>query len=560
MFAVGGNAQTNHSINGTKSVKACVNKQTAKHFFNTEKRKCKDFSSMQKSYSNPDNGGIIYNRPEGELKVMYKHSKSYLVDNSGFMGVVVSEVSNGKIGNVVFADNGDVFIQNPVSFYPSGAWVKGRKETNGKGNSHIVIETPQPIFAEENYGDIDTTYLYKMDMVEYEDHYDYVPVTENSSIIFEMRNDSLILVGESLVGVGDATGYWLGYGDLDVNMGECGDSKITPPAELPIKKYALKYKDDYYSDQVGLLNICFDDNKVYMSGLPGISSDLWIKGEISDEKITFKGMQYMGADTISDYHIYFSPCETEKVWNEDLQEYDYIPVFTDNFYLDYDKETGIFSAPEKSFLLNGGKENVNFITYIKSPEFKEYIIKPEIPTAPTFIGISDYSENFKYGFFIFNVNPTSVDGWYINPKNLYYNIYFDGKKFTLENTEYTKIPEEEMTDIPYSYYDDYDIFAKGTERTFYFYKKDLKTIGVRAVYDENGEKKESDLVTMDAVTHEIIDGGTSSVNSFTSDRDIISVRYFDISGRSIEHRPNKGVFIKKIIYSDGKSESVKVVY
>ena len=150
-----------------------------------------------------------------------------------------------------------------------------------------------------------------------------------------------------------------------------------------------------------------------------------------------------------------------------------------------------------------------------------------------------------------SIPTTDVDGNYILPGKLFYNVYFDDSvdPFVFTTATYTNLTED-MTDVPYGYDDGYDFMFRGSSNTFYFYQPAEKNVGVQTVYKGGGEVRRSNIVWM---TNE-----AAAVDRTVADCQPQSVEYFDLQGRCVA-APSKGLYLKKQVFANGKTVVKKIL-
>lgn len=142
----------------------------------------------------------------------------------------------------------------------------------------------------------------------------------------------------------------------------------------------------------------------------------------------------------------------------------------------------------------------------------------------------------------------SADGGDLDPAKLYYNIYFDNDLFTFRKSEYTKLPEDEITDMPYGYSDKWDIFSYGNKRSMYFYKSDYTSFGVQALYKDGDTVYRSNIVRY----------GELDGISATETANAKSMEYTDLCGRKVKS-PSTSIYIMTTKFADGTKKSVKLI-
>jgi hypothetical protein len=123
-------------------------------------------------------------------------------------------------------------------------------------------------------------------------------------------------------------------------------------------------------------------------------------------------------------------------------------------------------------------------------------VVPAMPAAPAF-GTVSMTGDYPYAEVYIPAEDT--DGNTLAGSHLFYQLYKDiegdVKPYVLSASDYQNI-EEDMTLVPYLFSDNWDI-ESGTPITVYLYGTDLRQwnrIGVKSVYDVDGEVNETEIV------------------------------------------------------------------
>lgn len=154
---------------------------------------------------------VIKTQPEGTLHKDLNHyfEGAYVnaTDN-----LIYDHLGDGYLSDIVEAADGSLYIKNPFGFFTHGdIWVKAVK---GEGNTYEV-RMPQAVY--DNEGDAQDPVLYAWRYIRQGTGSETYAVKDAASQVvkFEMRNDSLVKVGETnaFIGLGAADGYFYGYGD-----------------------------------------------------------------------------------------------------------------------------------------------------------------------------------------------------------------------------------------------------------------------------------------------------------------------------------------------------------
>ena len=180
--------------------------------------------------------------------------------------------------------------------------------------------------------------------------------------------------------------------------------------------------------------------------------------------------------------------------------------------------------------------------------------RPAAPLPPKLTAFQPYDPNpwGGPGGLQFTLSYYSSDFNYLDPSHLYYNLYIDDELVTFSPDDYQNL-ETEMTDVPYSFSDQYEFYKYDeNHRTIYFYK-DVKKIGMEAVYVDG------DLRFGSGITEYYPNGDPTGVDMTEATvKQIKSVDFYDLSGRKLS-APAKGICIRTITYTDGSKASRKIV-
>jgi hypothetical protein len=480
---------------------------------------------------------IIYEAPEGRVENFYRNSYAYYV----FYYYAMEDQDYGFAGEVVFADNGDVYIKNPISTVALDSYIKGHLD-----NDVISVELPQKVYEEEYEG---VTYEYSLYAVTYDPDEDEASLADNQTVTFSYKDGVIKQNEDVILGLCDPdTGEWTYYGDTNFEFYPFNDTLVSAPsANAEAKLYA-------FSTDAGAskINVLKDGNDVYFQGLSQYFPEAWVKGSIDGTEVTIPSEQYVGVDYY--HYVYFYGAKAVEAYMEDYDYYYTSYELTENLKLQYDADADTYTFDENTGIVyNLGKEE-----YYADDSFIGYKIVPQgdisesIPSDPAILDDMDYDDEYGYGGFAFSFYDTDTKGNILPTDQLYYNVYVDGEVFTLYSDEYDLLDEyEELTDIPYDFTNDDDVIAYGTTHYFFYYFEGAESIGVQTIYKSaNGNEYRSNIVYV----------GTDGVNNVLNDaaKTVKSETYYDLTGRII-NTPANGLFIKKTTFADGSSKAVKVV-
>lgn len=539
------------------------NRALAKHF-QTNLKSLKitlPGTSVTRKPSKAADGEIITEQPEGTLhKNWSQHAKGYFP----MWGYIMGGIQDGTLFDFVEADNGTVYLKNPISGIATDSWIKGYKTVGDT----IAFDFPQKVYTvyDDNDNPIDCSVWRMMFTTMEEDGQmvqTFIPDPSTQTVKFTLRNDTLAMVTNNvmLLGLGTADkGDWVGYGDYVSVVNKVTDPVYAPSnpetAEQGIMRYALS--EDYY-DYV-FTNIAVEGNDIYLSGLDPALPDAWVKGKIEGDKAVFEGKTYLGVDEANAMHAYFSPLgkETKSYEFEDGEVMDVDSLFfEDRLVFNYDAEKKLLTSDGGMVINKGNGEFVNDIYSYFNLRISPWSDKPGIPEAPEIMEFYPYDETENWGAIQIALPRNDVDYNYLNVDKLYYRLYFDNEPFVFTTDVYPEF-EQDMIDIPFSYIG-MDIVGGDDVRAIYLYSGDFKKLGVQEVFidpDDNDKRYESRIVWVNADGTSDTDGMKNAVSDQCGA--VKSISYTDISGRKVS-KPAHGLFIKTATMADGTVRTSKVV-
>ncbi len=504
-------------------------------------------------------GGIT---PSGTLPIVTppKGTLHSLLSRSGYVigydfkdAVVFSSNDRDKIARIVEADNGDIYLYNPISKWETGTWIKLSKE---KGDT-LVARFPQPLFMEDG----ETFYAFPLFYDGEKNTYTPKSLNENEYLAeskFTYKNGELKQIDDAMISLVMPDYTWMDSGDSHLLIApvQTAQNKIPESAKDKIKEYIVSYDKGGENLVSAVVKGVIDGNKVYL-GNPQAPGDQWFVGTKEGENVTFATNQYLGPDTVkTGYHIFFRTAAfTLQDITDDMGyqvfKYDYTEV--PSITLRYQQDADMYAVSENfSFVITSGED----MKGLNLPAFYEYKDVAATPKNPSFAEFQLYNEEYRYGIFNFNIPTLDINNKYLNPQKLFFCFYIDDdvEPHVFYKRDYKNMPTDSMSIFPNDYNDHYDM-APLDELThqMYYYFEDFEKIGVQSIYRGGNEERKSDIVwiTKEQVTHI----GTASINS---DKQIVSESFYDMTGRKVAH-PSEGVFIKQVTYSDNTTGTYKVI-
>ena len=445
----------------------------------------------QKAFG-PDVPGI-FEQPEGRQTFYEKSGDAYFV----YIIYVVQASYAGAVGNVVFGPGNEVYIKDVISQIKTNSWVKGTIS-----GSTITIDFPFKAFEVE--GD-----EYFVEPLTYDPASQwYIPAdTKTMTLNYDAEtgaittpDNSPYATGNLIIGLVDDTEGWTGYADWNLNMTVFDDEPMAEPENVTTETYSLSAPG--YNGS--LCNVGFSGDDVYVQGLYSGLPDAWVKGTKQGDKVVFKSGQYIGVDEVNGYFQYLMSANVETEWDDYYEEYVNTYTMSDNdITFDYDAATKTLTN-SSTFLINAGKNEVNYVYAFTGAEIKPFVEVAATPAAPEWTeiyeaGLSYYNSGYGWGYLFFEVPCSDVDGNFILPDKLSYAVWTkvngEEKQLVFSTDTYLEL-DEDMTEIPYAFTDNWDIEAEGSSRYVYYYVLGPEEFGLQTIYRGAGEERRSEIAWM----------------------------------------------------------------
>lgn len=521
-----------------------------------------------KAAASSSDAGIISQPPAGKLVTMMGTSLSFYI----YYDQVTQDESRGLAYDAVFTDDGYVYLKNPVSMLDWNTYIKGKVTEEG-----LKFDFPQTIYASSNE---DGDFEFQADVLEYVEYEDpnnpfdyvatFVPAEKTRSITFYANEEGgYQMDGDYMLGI-TYNGNWQGYGEMQLSLQPFEAKVADVPADLSYD-YSYVLADELNGwDHTVLrpVGIGKKDGNMYITGLSSGMPDAVITGKFDNDSntLTIPSNQFLGK--FDNRYIFMMVgagySYYDEYWEEEVISFDTV---NEPLVLNFDPEKKLFTpvvpeGNEYSYLIFnfGNTTAFPFEYYTVDRIYSQGEITDFSPITPEVVAVTeidfidpDYSYSFE-----FNIFGENEVGQILNNTNLYYNIFVNGELCTFTSDEYPELAlagYSELTDIPAGLNVGSDIYASGDYHGVALKRKNVETIGVRSVYIDNGNRGESETVT---VTNAGLPVGGDSVTSISATAEP-TTEYFDINGRKVTVDGASGIIVKRTILGDGTAVTEKIV-
>lgn len=449
-----------------------------------------------------DGQEVIVTPPaDAEIKMYTRSTLGYSVR----WGQAYQEKDEGIVGEVAYCDNGDVYLKNPISFYITDSWIKGKKEGN-----NITFTLPQLVGvvpADEGVegGEVMEVWLNILksdyDNTSFSFEYDEnlsneitMTIDDDGNIIYSEDMTAAVIGGEEysfparMMALTTSNKIWLGYGDYNNVYTQFNDKPLLLPENLEPLEYAMTFGE---KDKNGKwVKLAFDESssKVYIAGVytpedKGFESlaTSAIVGDFFDGGARFKSRQYVGIDPYY-YHTYISG---GRVGNDGWGQYLDIE---DEYYMTMDSKRSKLISSSTMVVSEG--ENQGYVLdvfYYPTFEAQDGYIDPN-PAEPLVTGFMPYTPDYGYGGVKVQIPNTNRNGQLLHAENLSYSIIINDKQIVFDPDDYPEFTEPTVW-IPFnfsSYNVEIDAYAINTRMVFMTEELyDVNTISVQSRYKDN---------------------------------------------------------------------------
>ncbi|MDE5840036.1 MAG: hypothetical protein K2H49_03865, partial [Muribaculaceae bacterium] len=468
---------------------------------------------------------------------------NYLESGDGyffFLGLVsVVEKYSDNPTNMVYSDDGKVYIYNIIPRFPTEAYVEGRVE-----GDNIIVSFPQPVLIEKRDGNI---YDYYVDRLEREmiseNQATYWP-SEKREVVYKINEDGSIEMeksgGEWCIGITSNEGLWQGYADWDCVYVPNNYQLVSAPEGLVTEKMQLITNYTGYDVNVG-----FDGDNVYVQGICHTCPDSWIKGKLEGDRVTFENGQYLG--TVPGYNLmgfFFGGMaypDEKWVWAYAL---------SDNLVMEYDKENRTFKT-DQTIIINDNDKNLHYMYAYRTPQIHPFKNDHSpVPMNPSPISFQPYGISGNCIGFKFYLPNLSEDNYILPKDEIYWSLYIDDELYTFEPYLFEGL-KKDMTEVPFNCdLEDIENDGETVIHTIYIPIEDFEKVGYVSIHKVPGKEDDpyySDIVEFNNPQHT----GVVVLPEDTKE----ATRIFDLNGIQVD-KPVKG----HVYIVDKGSKTVKKLF
>lgn len=514
--------------------------------------------------------GIIVTPAEGVKTTYLRSGGTYELSGAS----VAMGRQSGTI-DIVECEDHTVYLQNPISCYLTGAWVKGTRS----GNT-ITVPANQPLtYSEEynitlnmNWGTVSPDGVMAYD------------ASHAPEFVYTIDGNTMSLAGTSpFDGVTNAPFvglFWDDEAHTSTYYGDYSTVYTYDPTYVPASTEPIALPDDLYAEPWTLkaltltsatpegeeydtkVLVGFVDNDVYMCGLFTSFPDAWIKGTIEGTKVTFPKLQFIGKRGA--YNVWMTGRDEQGICDAEME---------------YDAAAKTFTSTTP-FLANAAEDHVYYITWLDQitisatsdpgdnaiptgdpVEELPYVLDFDTPAQQATLGILNANgDNFTWHFF---TDETSGNVWarYFSSYTNAADDYLITPAVRLEAGRTYKVAMDVFVNTFYGFcFERFEVLAGLEARRSAL---TLPVIGSTDLYNEEVENYANDSFSVPATgfyhfaIHAIsdIDQNLLFLDNFTvSESNVVGVGAvlapaeaapcYNLQGQRLPAQPSAGVYVK----------------
>lgn len=538
--------------------------QTARVAYGDKYAKVVGLSQEVTVMNDSDDPKPIQYAPEGTVVDYYEH----------IWGFNALNYAQGAIPNeIVWCDNGEVYIKNPIASYATECYMKGFVDGN-----KIKVSLPQCIgVIDLSFMGRPIQYLFANKMELYDDpnhgswyravadekNYVEYDIDENGNVSLALGVDPSDEFPAYILGmtsslteeeISQGIDPWVFFGDAIEEFSVFDNSTITLPDGVEPEQWQAVYINSDSSQRSISINVAIVNDDIYVGNLYEGLPDSYVKGTIDGDKVVFPSYQFLGEiNPYTPFMVFFCGAKWGKVSDPYYGEIDGYVLIND-FVMNYDADKKRLVAEEGyTALINTSKDYVYFFDVMSEATFQYFSEEDRnaAPQNPVFVNFfpMDPNDEYAYGSQVVWQLPTiNINGAPLDPSKMYYIFYVDGEPFTFYTDEYSGLTEN-ITEVPFEFTDGWDITRWDSRLYIYIFFTGAETLGLQTYYNgSDGETYSSDVVTVSI--------GEDKVGSNYVDQSPVASCYISLSGQSIVS-PSNGVYIRVDEYADGSKRYTK---
>ncbi|MDE5870631.1 MAG: hypothetical protein K2H22_01610 [Muribaculaceae bacterium] len=452
--------------------------------------------------------------------------------------------------HVIYGDKDDVYIFNIMPGLGADTYVKGVRD-----GDRIVVDLPQTVLWSEQYKDGVNVRMLDFVFDEETGDDDLIPAEDTSFVLSVASDGSLVaenLSERHVMGLSYCSDdMWAGFSVRSLSFMPYEEKPVVVPDDIEVSKDLFTYKCE--SKGYGWpVSFAQGGDEVYFQGLSEVMPEAWVKATVeygdTEAHVFIDQNQLVGTFGGSFVH---TKCAETLSFEMFGQVYEYYELLPDDYRFeliwDYENETITAKDPSVSLLFNIADDDVDYIDDMYAFVLSVQDSYEGTPLDPVDLDFEDMMASEDFSVFEFTLPALSADGDVLQTSSLGYVIYIDGEEWTFDADEYGL--DESMSVIPWTFNSQFirrDMYS--CKHSVFLFVDGITSLGVQSVYSYDGVETRSAIVSIDV--------DPSGVAGIGSDVDVVSVRYYDMSGREVAD-PSAGIFVKRVVFEDGSVATFK---
>ena len=331
------------------------------------------------------------------------------------------------------------------------------------------------------------------------------------------------------------------------NPAEFSKATVVPPEEIVTHLYLWEWTitfspfDEYHISKA--VNVGFFGNEIYVQGVSDEFHDSWVKGTIDGNKIVMKSGQFFGEDTSYDY--YFCAGNIKYVFDEEGGCTGINLNPKDEMVFSYDPDARTFSTTDDYIAMKYEPsvvdEHFPWENSYLAPKAKPLTLVGETPAKPEIIYVDVYDFLKDWTFVCIRMENIGVNGAFLDPEKLFYNIYIDDKLYVFNKDLYHL--DADSSNIPYTFDNDDNITHNLYYYHFFAFNETFSKIDAQLNYEFGGTIYRSER---------------SGIDTVAADAEPQTVEYYTLSGVRVA-APTSGLYRKVARSASGITTASKVL-